>query len=583
MPAAEAPQQPPQQPPPPPPPRRCPVPCAGVRADLAARAPHYASDWREGLCAPRALSAAAFALFAQAIPAAAFAMLLHAGTGGALGVTEALLAMGACGLLFAVCAGQPLVLVGATGPVCLLVVQLHQLSAALGVDPRGALFYACVWAAGACGALAACSAPRALAARLTAFSADAFGALVGLIYVVEGAAALAALAAEPGSGGASLALGLGAAAAAAALARARSLAPRGAAPAAAAAAAALADYALPLAVVALSAAAAGAPAGLLAQARAAGLPLLPVPPALAPSDPAGRPWLDAAAIARVPPWAAAAAAAPGAVIAALLFFDHTVSALLSQAASPPLRKPAAYDWDFALLGAALLLCGALGLPPVYGLLPQAPLHVAALREGGAGGRVLETRWSAALQAGALLALLSPPLLAALGAVPQGVMAGVMLYLGGEGLAGNGAVLRAAAVAGAAAARAGGCGRSGGSGGGSGALPAGAGALVSIQVACVLAVFGVTRSAAGALFPLLIMALVPLRLVVLPWALGEGVMEALDPRDWGRGAAAAAAAAEEEEAAAAAAAAAAEEEAAEGAGKSSAARAGEAAGASEDSK
>ena len=83
----------------------------------------------------------------------------------------------------------------------------------------------------------------------------------------------------------------------------------------------------------------------------------------------------------MPPWAAAAMAGPGAVLTALLFFDHQISAMLSQEPRFRLRRMApAYDGDFLLLGAALLLTAALGLPPVYGLLPQAPLHVRALAD-----------------------------------------------------------------------------------------------------------------------------------------------------------------------------------------------------------
>jgi hypothetical protein len=201
-----------------------------------------------------------------------------------------------------------------------------------------------------------------------------------------------------------------------------------------------------------------------------------------------------------------------------------------------LRKPPSYDLDFLLLGVSLLLTATLGLPPVYGLLPQAPLHVRALAlvrpaspasPGGEGEEeewlaVCETRWSALLQASLLLALLAPAPLALLGALPQGVLAGMLVYLGLAGLEGNGVVRRALQLL---AGR-----RDFGAGVGRGA----AAALTLLQACLVAATFGVTRSAAALAFPLAIVALVPLRAHVLPRIFGAEAIAALDPPDWGAG-------------------------------------------------
>jgi hypothetical protein len=518
--------------------------CAGVLVDAASLRARWASDWREGLLtpdAPRALAAGVFAFFAQAAPAVTFAGLLSQRTGGACGVAETLLGMGAAGLLFALCAGQPLVLVGTTGPVVILVASLSDVARGLGLGFRGALFFTCAWAAAFHALLAAAGAPRAFVAAVTPFSGEVFGALVGCVYVAEGAAALAALAAEGGgvaaggSGALSLGLGVGCALLAALLTRARAWRwplppPLPAWPwprAGAAARGLVADYGLALAVVA---AAAAQLAPQLAAARAA-LPLLPVPPRFAPSEPA-RPWLDADAITGFPPWAAAACAGPGAVLTALLFFDHQISAMLTQEPRFRLRKPPSYDLDFLLLGASLMLTATLGLPPVYGLLPQAPLHVRALAlvrpgiEGQAEEEwlaVCETRWSAALQACLLLVLLAPAPLALLGALPQGVLAGMLVFLGVAGLEGNGVVRRAAQLL---------RGRRRDFGGAGAAGRGAAAALTLLQALLVAATFGITLSSAALAFPLAIVALVPLRLHVLPRVFGAEVIEALDPRDWG---------------------------------------------------
>ncbi len=105
---------------------------------------------------------------------------------------------------------------------------------------------------------------------------------------------------------------------------------------------------------------------------------------------------------------------------------------------------------------------------------------------------------------------------------------VLIYLGLEGLRGNAVVARAAALL-----------RAGGGGGG-GAPPAER-ALGALQLFCVAAIYGVTLTPAGMVFPALICALVPLRLAVMPplfaWAFGEGALELADPRAWQSAAAA----------------------------------------------
>lgn len=437
--------------------------------------------------------------------------------------------MGLGGLLFAVFAGQPLVIVGVTGPVCILVATIADLAARWDLPLRGWLLASCFWAAAFHALLALVSAPRAFAGSVTAFSGDVFGALIGVIYVVQGATTLI----EPfvqvqGSDNLTVAtptavlalcLGCGCALLAACLSQCGGkpcltfsllsklsrLLPRSVANA-------LAAYAMPLAVI-VATAARFAPAWADA---AVGLPLLPVVP------PQNNFWsaLGGAAIQEavtLPAWAAAAAALPGAVLTALLFFDHNVSALLTQAPHFPLRKPPSYDFDFFLLGVSLILTGFLGLPPNYGLLPQAPMHTEALStmESGVIVRVCENRISNTLQAALLLSLLSPPLMQVLGQVPQGALGGVFLYLGVAALAGNGAVARLVRVARGNRRRA-------------------VVVVAGLQVVLVCCIFGVTLSEGGLVFPVLIMGLLPLRRYVLPYALGKEELESEDPVDWGRG-------------------------------------------------
>jgi boron transporter len=51
---------------------------------------------------------------------------------------------------------------------------------------------------------------------------------------------------------------------------------------------------------------------------------------------------------------------------------------MAQGAHFPLRKPPGFHWDFFLLGLTTFGAGLLGVPAPNGLIPQAPIHTAAL-------------------------------------------------------------------------------------------------------------------------------------------------------------------------------------------------------------
>jgi boron transporter len=509
-------------------------PFAGALAELRARLPLYADDWLVGLRDKRALSATVYIFAANALPAITFAMLLAERTGGLLGVVEAIFAMALGGLAYALFAGQPLVIVGVTGPVAILCATVVEMAWRLGLPPLGWLSWTCVWSSVMHLVLSAVGAPRLFPRFATAFAEDCFGTLIGVIYCYEGASSLVrpfvdAAHATPGSPSSlesallALLLGLGTALVAGKLSGARGwpVLPRGLR-------GLIADY--------------GPTAVILAVAALPQLPLLrdvtlarlQVPASFAPSSAAREGWWTGPEMAATPGWGIAAALVPALVLTALLYFDATVTSLLSQRPEYGLKKPPCYDLDFALLGLVVLACGLLGLPPPYALIPQAPLHVrslAKIREEGDGPlkrevwvRVCETRVSALGQSLLLLVLLTKPLLGALSAVPKGVLAGQFLFLGLSGLAGNALVKRLTFslmdAAGRAAVR----------GEAWAALPLRVvAAFTGVQLAVVAAIVALTLSPGALAFPLAILALIPVRLMALPRLFTAEQLAVLDPR------------------------------------------------------
>ena len=145
-----------------------------------------------------------------------------------------------------------------------------------------------------------------------------------------------------------------------------------------------------------------------------------------------------------------AAVIPGFIITILFFFDHEVSSIICTIDRYGTRKPGGFAWDIVLLGTTTALCGILGLPPANGLLPQAPLHSESLLhtekeevQVATGAeekievrevrRVYEQRWSAFLHAGAILIFISPPFQLVLGLTPTSVLAGLFMFMGEQSL------------------------------------------------------------------------------------------------------------------------------------------------------
>jgi hypothetical protein len=401
----------------------------GVRADLAARAPLYASDWRDAARAKRRVAAAAaFVGLASLLPALAFGEQFARATSGAVTAVQVVAATAVAGVAQALAGGQPLLIVGVAQPIVLVYIYMFDFAAGR-TELGAALFmpwaaWACIWAAAMLALLALFNAADYVG-RFTRYAGETFGALIALLFFQEAVQGLvlefrspadaeggnAELRLVNGCWSLFLAAGLLLTAALSRTARRwRFLNP--------ALRALLADYGAPLAVVAWT--------GLsFAVAPAPGVPSrVEAPDAW---DVAGAPWGAAARMGAVPGAYVAAALVPAAVIAVLFFFDHSVSAQLAQQPEFGLKKPPAYAWvssaaslslgfelpveagnqptipptnqpttiyrplrkiisqDLLLLAALTAAAGLAGTPPVNGVLPQAPMHTRALarvvREG----------------------------------------------------------------------------------------------------------------------------------------------------------------------------------------------------------
>jgi hypothetical protein len=162
----------------------------GMRNDLSARAPHYASDWGRPKSVVTVVNASFFAFVAQLIPALIFAELMDHKTSGNIGVAETLLSSGIIGSIYAVISGQPLTLLGITGPVAMLLGTSYGVASALGCDYWPFFWWTCAWAAAMHLATAA-SGMVDLVWRIGPFTTQVFEFFIAVSFVYESVRELA--------------------------------------------------------------------------------------------------------------------------------------------------------------------------------------------------------------------------------------------------------------------------------------------------------------------------------------------------------------------------------------------------------
>jgi hypothetical protein len=214
----------------------------------------------------------------------------------------------------------------------------------------------------------------------------------------------------------------------------------------------------------------------------------------------------------------------------LFYFDHTVSSQLAQTGDLKLIRPPAYAYDLLLLAAMTLAAGLLGIPPVNGVLPQAPMHARALRGLRApDAPIAEQRMSNLAQALLVGALL--PAAPAIALLPTCVLWGYFAFMALESLPGSQLASRVVLLATDPALRPAVLARE---------APPYAhvpmrtiAVFTALQAAALAGVWALIAfgGVGGIAFPLPILALLPLRALLLPRLLGQAAVRALDEAEY----------------------------------------------------
>jgi len=118
----------------------------GMKEDLQARGPLYKSDWARPQSIYTVVNATVFAFVIQLIPALIFAELMNRETKNNLATAETLLSSAIIGIIYAIFAGQPLVIMGITGPVAILLGTSYGLTEKFNAEYFPFFFWICIWA-----------------------------------------------------------------------------------------------------------------------------------------------------------------------------------------------------------------------------------------------------------------------------------------------------------------------------------------------------------------------------------------------------------------------------------------------------
>ncbi|KAF4512885.1 hypothetical protein G6O67_000215 [Ophiocordyceps sinensis] len=492
----------------------------GMVNDVRRRAPYYASDWLDAWDY-RVVPATVYMYFANILPALAFSLDMFQKTGSNYGVNEVLLASVLGSVVFSLFAAQPLVIVGVTGPITVFNYTVYDIMKNSGVNYIGFMAWIGIWSLVLHWILAVTNSCNWLR-WVTRFPCDIFGFYVAFIYLQKGIQVLERLGDDsPLYLSVMVSLLVFMVAYVCGQLGDSSLFKHPIR-------VFLKDYGTPLTLIFFT--------GFVHFGRMDSVALERLPTSIAFMPTSDRKWL-------VDFWHLSVGeiftALPFAVLLTILFwFDHNVSSLIAQGSEFPLRKPAGFHWDLFLLGATTGVAGILGLPFPNGLIPQAPFHTESLcvtkpvkeldEKGEDKGNytfeathVVEQRVSNLAQGLLTLGTMTGPLLVVIHLIPHGVLAGLFFVMGVQALEANGITAKLLFL-----------GRDKGLTAANHPLRAvkrraAVWLFVAMELIGFGATFAITQTVAAVGFPVFILALIPIRALLLPMALRPEELALLD--------------------------------------------------------
>lgn len=155
----------------------------GLLNDIKRRYPMFKSDFTDGLNS-ETLAATIFMYFAALSTAITFGGLCSEKTENLIGISETLLAASVVGIIFHLLAGQPLTIIGTTGPLVLLDEALYRFCGNNGLPFLTVRLYIGLWL-GAIALVVSAFEGSVYVRLFSRFTQEIFSALITLIYIFE--------------------------------------------------------------------------------------------------------------------------------------------------------------------------------------------------------------------------------------------------------------------------------------------------------------------------------------------------------------------------------------------------------------
>ncbi|KAI1291988.1 Sodium-driven chloride bicarbonate exchanger [Halotydeus destructor] len=155
----------------------------GLRNDISRKAPWYWSDFKDAF-ALQSIASVFFLYFACLAPIITFGGLLGEATGQNIATMESLLTGALCGIVYGFFSGQPLTILGSTGPVLVFETILYDFCTNYGFHYLSVRLWIGIWTSGILMALVAFDA-SALVCYITRFTEENFATLISVIFIYK--------------------------------------------------------------------------------------------------------------------------------------------------------------------------------------------------------------------------------------------------------------------------------------------------------------------------------------------------------------------------------------------------------------
>lgn len=404
-------------------------PFGGIIDDFRRRKPHYIDDFKQGLHT-KVAGTTLFLYFAALANAIAFGALTGVLTGNEIGIMEMIVVTAVGGIIFALFSGQPLTILGGTGPITIFTGLLYVACQQLEIPFLATYAWVGIWS-GILMIVLAVTDASALMRYFTRFTDEIFAALISVIFIVEAVKDTFSAFGPEGFGLSSAFLTLVLALGTFLISRVlkntvntpylrhnwREF---------------LTDFGPSLAILAMTAFAMSFPEVLLNRPA--------VPDTI--STTSGREWL--VDIFEVPVWVIFGAIGPAILATILLFLDQNITTRLVNAPDNKLKKGMGYHLDLLIVGLIILVASVFALPWIVAATVHSLNHVRSLanvqvvNEGGQKKEkivsVRETRVSGLFIH--LMIAISVFFSAYFALIPMAVLFGLFLFMGFASLGGN---------------------------------------------------------------------------------------------------------------------------------------------------